>query len=111
MKSWYDTYTPLTTTRAQILMKIEGENYLHRPLPIKNRGKNKKKYYRFRCNYSHDTKQYFQLKDEIEALIRQKLLAKYRLDHPTQPHNDQPPASEEVQQNRPTAGVINMISN
>ena len=34
----YDSYTPLSALRAQILMEIEGEEYLRRPPPLKAKG-------------------------------------------------------------------------
>ena len=34
----YDSYTPLSAPRVQILMEIEGEEYLRRPPPLKAKG-------------------------------------------------------------------------
>ena len=40
----YDSYTPLSAPRAQILMEIEGEEYLWRPPPLKAKGLDRRKY-------------------------------------------------------------------
>ena len=66
----YDSYTPLSAPRAQILMEIEGEEYLRRSSPLKAKGLDRRKYCRFHRGHGHNTEQCIQLKDEIEALIR-----------------------------------------
>ena len=66
----YDSYTPLSAPRAQILMEIEGAEYLRRPPPLKAKGLDRRRYCRFHRGHGHTTEQCIQLKDEIEALIR-----------------------------------------
>ena len=38
MRPRYDSYTPLSAPHAQILMEIEGEEYLRRPPPLNAKG-------------------------------------------------------------------------
>ena len=81
----YDSYTPLTTSRAQILMEIEGEDYLRRPQSMKIRVafRNQRCYCRFYYDYGHNTKGCIELKNEIEDLIWRRYLEKYMWDLPT----------------------------
>ena len=89
----YDFCTPLSTLRAQILMKIKGEEYLrhHRPMKVLSRSYDRKKYCWFHRDHDHDTEQCIQLRDEIEALIRWGYLEKFWYDRLTQPPTDQQP--------------------
>ncbi|XP_073117756.1 uncharacterized protein [Elaeis guineensis] len=107
----YDSYTPLSAPRVQILMEIKGKEYLRRPLPLKAKGLDQRKYCRFHRGHGHNTEQCIQLKDEIEALIRRGYLDKFRRNPPTRSVADRrPPPTEEATTNQPMVGVINMIS-
>ena len=75
----FNNYAPLTTFLAQILMKIEGQGYLHQPPSLKSPSirRNKWKYYPFHRDHVHDTEDHLQLKDKIETLIIRGYLNKY----------------------------------
>ena len=72
-------FTPLDTSRAQILIEIERQEDL--PLPkkmlISARARNPRKYCRYHKDHEHDTKKCSQLMEEIEALIQYGCLRRY----------------------------------
>ncbi|XP_052189874.1 uncharacterized protein LOC127799692 [Diospyros lotus] len=61
------SYTPLNTSRAEILLALEDKNYLRRLPPLKSppNTQSKKKYCRFHCDHDHETEDCIQLKEEI----------------------------------------------
>ncbi|XP_052192778.1 uncharacterized protein LOC127801573 [Diospyros lotus] len=69
-------YTPLNTSRAEILLALEDKNYLRRPSPLKSppNTRSKKKYCRFHRDHGHDTEDCIQLKEEIQELINRGYL-------------------------------------
>ena len=73
----YDSYTLLTIFRSQILMEIEGENFLHQSPSMKIKSCDQKCYYCFHHDHGHDTEECHQLNNKIENLIRQGYLGKY----------------------------------
>ena len=78
-RSAYDKYTPLTVPRREILNQIQNQNLLRRlpsindPSGKRNRGK----YCRYHRDHGHDTKECFELKEEIEGLIRRGQLRQF----------------------------------
>ena len=70
------SYTPLNTSRAEILLALEDKDYLRRPPPLKSppNTRNKKKYCRFHRDHDHDTEDCIQLKEEIQELINRGYL-------------------------------------
>ncbi|KAL0400267.1 UNVERIFIED_CONTAM: hypothetical protein Sradi_2370000 [Sesamum radiatum] len=78
----FHRYTPLTTTRTKALMMVEKSNLLQ--WPQHNRFTPAKKYSNKHCKFhkekGHETEDCFQLKDEIESLVRQGYFKQYRLE-------------------------------
>nr|XP_023905467.1 uncharacterized protein LOC112017220 [Quercus suber] len=67
------SFTPLTAPIDQVLMKIKDEGALTFPGKLKGdpNKRSKDKYYRFHCDHGYDTADYYNLKQQIETLIRQ----------------------------------------
>ena len=61
------------------MVQIKDEHYLKRPRPLHSSPnvRDKKKYYRFHKDRDHYTKDYRNLKEQIEELIRKGKLQKY----------------------------------
>ncbi|KAL0447288.1 UNVERIFIED_CONTAM: hypothetical protein Slati_1856700 [Sesamum latifolium] len=81
-KPKFHRYTLLTTTRTHALMMVEKSNLLQWPqhtrfTPAK---KHSSKYCKFHRERGHDTEDCFQLKDEIERLVRQGYFKEYKLE-------------------------------
>ena len=95
-------------------METEGEGYLLKPTPLRSplAKRNMKKYCRYHRDYGHDTEECYQLKDEIEALIRRGHLWRY-VRGPV-PRSEviipEQTVAKVKHDNRPTAGMIHMIS-
>ncbi|KAL0405360.1 UNVERIFIED_CONTAM: hypothetical protein Slati_3849900 [Sesamum latifolium] len=78
----FHRYTPLATTRTKALMMVEKSNLLQWPqhtrfTPAK---KYSGKYCKFHKERGHDTEDCYQLKDEIERLVRQGYFKEYKLE-------------------------------
>ena len=69
--SQFNSYTPLNTSREQILMQVEGRNlcWNARPMRAPVERRNMSKYCKFHKDKEHDTVECFQLRYQIEALI------------------------------------------
>ena len=110
----FHNYAPLTAPRANVLMEIEGEGYLPKPTPLRGplAKRNMKKYCRYHRDYGHDTEECYQLKDEIEALIRRGHLRRYVRGPAPRSEVAIPEqvAAGTEHDNQPTAGVIHVIS-
>ena len=68
----FTSFTPLTAPVDQVLMQIKDEEALTYPGKLKgdpNR-RSKDKYYRFHRDHNHDTADCYDLKQQIEALIK-----------------------------------------
>ncbi|KAL0430663.1 UNVERIFIED_CONTAM: hypothetical protein Sradi_0692300 [Sesamum radiatum] len=78
----FHRYTPLATTRTKALMMVEKSNLLQWPpqtrfTPTKRFSN---KYCRFHREKGHDTEECYQLKDEIEILVRQGYFKEFILE-------------------------------
>ncbi|XP_052198186.1 uncharacterized protein LOC127805048 [Diospyros lotus] len=64
------SFTPLNAPRAEILVTIEGKDYLKKPLPMwaQFNKRNRNKYCRFHRDYCHDIEECHQLKEEIKEI-------------------------------------------
>nr|XP_023927593.1 uncharacterized protein LOC112038995 [Quercus suber] len=107
----FRNFTPLTAPIDQVLMQIKDEGSLTFPEKLKG-GPNKRsrdKYCHFHHDHGHDAADCYDLKQQIEALIRQgklqKFVSKERTD---QQHQEQPPRQEN-ERPRPPIGDIRMI--
>ena len=68
----FTSLTPLTAPINQVLMQIKDEGALTFPGKLKGdpNKQSKDKYCRFHRNHSHDTADCYDLKQQIETLIR-----------------------------------------
>ena len=89
----FTSFTPLTAPIDQVLMQIKDEEALTYPGKLKgdpNRC-SRDKYCHFHRDHGHDTADYYNLKQQIEALIKQgklqKFVRKERTDQPLQEQN------------------------
>ncbi|KAL0303488.1 UNVERIFIED_CONTAM: hypothetical protein Sradi_6216900 [Sesamum radiatum] len=80
-KSKFHRYTPLTTTRTKALMMVEKLNLLQWPQHTRFTPARKysNKYCKFHREKGHDIEDCYQLKDEIERLVRQRYFKEYKL--------------------------------
>ncbi|XP_058078584.1 uncharacterized protein LOC131226893 [Magnolia sinica] len=74
----FSTYTPLNKPQEQVLMEIRGEGFVNCPELWSNpHQRSKSKYCHFHCNHGHNTSDFYNLKQEIESLIREGHLGKH----------------------------------
>ena len=66
------SFTPLTAYIDQVLMQIKDEGALTFPGNLKGdpNKRSRDKYCRFHCDHGHGTSNHYDLKQQIEALIR-----------------------------------------
>ncbi|XP_021716778.1 uncharacterized protein LOC110684647 [Chenopodium quinoa] len=76
----YSSYTPLNTLRASIYSVNQNREGWVRPIPMKAKPRDSKKYCMFHRDMGHYTEECTQLKDNIEELIRKGHLTQYRLN-------------------------------
>ena len=107
----FTSFTPLTAPIDQVLMQIKDDEALTYPRKLKgdpNR-RSRDKYCRFHPDHGHDTADCYDLKQQIEALIKQgklqKFVGKERADLP--PQEQHPKRDNEHP--RPPIGDIRMI--
>ncbi|GFS44366.1 hypothetical protein Acr_00g0089910 [Actinidia rufa] len=97
---------PLNAPIAQVLTKIKHEEFVKWPRKIKTdpRQRNRNKYCEFHRDHGHNTKDCFQLKEQIASLIKKEYLRKHVTNCP-------PPNSPKrrYSDNRSTAGNIQVI--
>ena len=79
LTGWFTNFTPLNTPIDQVLIQIKDEGALTFPSKLKGdpSKRSKDKYCRFHRDHDHDTFECYNLKQQIEALIRQGKLQKF----------------------------------
>ena len=107
----FTSFTPLIAPIDQVLMQIKDEEVLTYPRKLKgdpNR-RSRDKYCRFHHDHGHDTADCYDLKQQIETLIKQgnlqKFVRKERADLPSQEQH----ARRDNEHPRPPVGDIRMI--
>ncbi|XP_075633720.1 uncharacterized protein LOC142606221 [Castanea sativa] len=106
----FTSFTLLIALINQVLMQIKDEGSLTSPSKLKgdpNR-RSKDKYWRFHRDHGQDTTDCYDLKQEIEALIRQGKLQRFVSKNRTDPPHD-PAPRQENKRLRPSIGDIRMI--
>ncbi|RWW62292.1 hypothetical protein BHE74_00030598 [Ensete ventricosum] len=70
---------PLNSTRTEIFLQIREKRLLKTPNPMKSQAKDRDRrhYCCFHCDYGHDTEECYDLKNQIEDLIRRGHLDRY----------------------------------
>lgn len=76
----YNNYTSLNTAQTNILMETRDKQYMNWLGKLRGNPKirDRRKYYRFYCDYGHNIEDYKTLKDEIEYLIRRGYLNRFK---------------------------------
>ncbi|XP_065620089.1 uncharacterized protein LOC136063514 [Quercus suber] len=107
----FTSFTPLTTPIDQVLMQIKDEGALTFPGKLKGdpSKRSRDKYCRFHRDYGHDTADCYDLKQQIEALIRQGKLQKFVSKERTDPPRQEQPLRWDNDRPRPLIGDIRMI--
>ena len=106
----FTNFTPLTALIDQVLMQIKDEGALTFPGKLKG-DPNKRprdKYCRFHRDHGHDTANYYDLKQQIGAFIRQGKLQRFVNKERTDLPQEQAPRWENKHP-RPPIGDIRMI--
>ena len=104
------SFTPLTAPIDQVLIQIKDEGALTFPGKLKG-DPNKRprdKYCRFHRDHGHDTANYYDLKQQIEALIRQGKLHRFVNKERSDPPQEQA-LQRENERPRPPIEDIRMI--
>ena len=106
----FTSFTPLTASIDQVLMQIKVEEALTFPGKLKGdpNKRSRDKYYCFHHNHGHDTADCYDLKQQIEALIRQGKLHRFVSKGRIDPPRDQVPRRENKRPRLPI-GDIRMI--
>ena len=104
------SFTPLTAPIDQILMQIKDEEALTFPSKLKGdpNKRSRDKYCHFYRDHNHDTVDCYDLKQQIEALIKQGKLQRFVSKERTDPPPEQAPRWEN-ERPKPPIGDIRMI--
>ena len=106
----FTSFTPLTTLIDQVLMQIKDKEALTFPRKLKGDPSKRTgdKHCHFHRDHEHDTTDCHDLKQQIEALIRQGKLQRFVSKERMDPHEEQA-LQRENECPRPPIGNIRMI--
>ena len=104
----FTTFTPLTAPIGQVLMQIKDEEARTYPGKLK-RDPNKRSRDKYCHDHGHDTAYCYDLKQQIEALIKQGKLQKFVRKERADPPPQEQPRQRDNEQPRPSIGDIRMI--
>ena len=106
----FTNFTPLNAPLDQVLMKIKDEGTLTFPGKLKSdpTKRSRNKYCRFHRDHSHDTADCYDLKQQIEALIREGKLQKFVSKERTSTNLREQAPRRENDYSRPLVGDIRM---
>ena len=106
----FTSFTPLNTPIDQVLMQIKDEGALTFPGKLKGdpSKRSRDKYCRFYHDHGHNTSECYDLKQQIEALIRQGKLQRFVSKEWTEQPQGQT-AQRENEHPKPLLGDIRMI--
>ncbi|XP_028547719.1 uncharacterized protein LOC114578584 [Dendrobium catenatum] len=100
-------YTPLNTSQANVLMAIRDQENVKWPHPLKPNVGNQEQYCHFHRSRGHTTEACWQLKEEVERLIRQGYLRQFIKNTPTR--DEVGPTGGQNQQQRQPLNTIQMV--
>ena len=100
-------YMPLNVPLDQVLMQIKDGSSLKWPEKMKGdpNKHNKNKYFRFYRDHGHDTDEFYDLKQQIENLIRQEKLKNFL----RREHKDKKSKGNVEEPSQPPLGEIRVI--
>ena len=106
----FTSFTLLIAPIDQVLMQIKDEGALTFPSKLKGdpNKRSRDKYCRFHCDHGHDIADCYNLKQQIETLIRQGKLQKFVSRKRADPPQEQPPQRDNKRP-KPPLGDIRMI--
>ena len=106
----FTSFTPLNTPTDQVLMQIKDEEALTFPGKLKGdpNKRSRDKYCHFHHDHGHDTSECYDLKQQIEALIRQGKLQRFIDKEGTELPQGQS-VRRENERPKPSLGDIKMI--
>ena len=107
----FTSFTPLNAPLDQVLMQIKDEGALTFLGKLKNdpTKRSRNKYCHFHRDHGHDTADCYDLKQQIEALIREGKLQKFVSKERTDTHSREQAPRRENDHPRPPVGDIRMI--
>ena len=107
----FTSFTPLNAPLDQVLMQIKDEEALTFPGKLKSdpTKRSRNKYCRFHRDHGHDTADCYDLKQQIEALIKEGKLQKFVSKERTDTHPWEQAPRRENDHSRPPVGDIRMI--
>ncbi|KAJ0974878.1 hypothetical protein J5N97_016843 [Dioscorea zingiberensis] len=100
IRARYDNYTPLNTSRENIMLQIQDKKILKQPEPIRETSSAKKsgKFCIYHKVQGHTTENCIHLRDAIEDLVREGKLSQFLKQEPTKkeehPAQPEPPVKK-----------------